>query len=97
MAWVRETQRLLPQSLQTRVVHARKQKQTKDKNGCEAVRKEEERQIDNSGGTCWDFSFFFWCVCDQTSISASAATNFGTLMRLAESGWTRTMKYDDAG
>lgn len=40
------------------------------------------------------FFFFFY---DQTSISASAATNFGTLMRHAESGWTRTMKYDDAG
>lgn len=92
MARVRETQQLLPQSLQTRVVHARKQKQTKDKNGFEAVRKEEEGQIDNSGGTRWDFFF-----CHQTSISASAATNFGALMRHAGSGWTRTMKYDDAG
>lgn len=33
---------------QRRVVHAQKQKQTKDKNDCEAVRKEEERWTDNS-------------------------------------------------
>lgn len=36
---------------------AKKKKQTKDKNGCEAARKEEERQIDNSG--FGDLFFFF--------------------------------------
>lgn len=55
---MRETQQLLPQSSQTRVVHSRKQKQTKDKNGCEAARKERESWTDNSGGVHWDFLFF---------------------------------------
>lgn len=42
---------------QSCVLHAGTQKQTKDKNDCEAVKKEEERWTDNSGRNV--FIFFF--------------------------------------
>lgn len=44
-----------------------------DKNGCEALRKKVENWIDNPGG---EVLGLFVVVCDQTFISAHAATNF---------------------
>ena len=95
MAWVRETQQLLPQSLQMRVVHARKPKknQTKDKNGCEAVGKEEQRWTDKSRGAHRDYCFLPWANIHLCYCSGRLWSTDETCRKWMD----RAMKYDDAG